>query len=64
MGRRSHFESYTPDFTNKLYMREFANLYKNSGVNGEDRGFHITHDAYGSDKFFLAYDLSPDRCNG
>jgi hypothetical protein len=52
--------SGTPGLKNK----SLARLYKQVGVYRTDRGCCVSHDGYTNGQFIIAYDLSPDLCNG
>jgi hypothetical protein len=47
-----------------LQNKSLARLYKHVGVYRTDRGCCISHDGYRQGQFIIAYDLSPDLCNG
>jgi hypothetical protein len=57
-------EGYTPDFKNKLYMREFNDLFAALGVEKDNDGNLVTYENFRTGHFFLAFDLSPDSCSG
>jgi hypothetical protein len=55
---------FTPDFKNKLYMREYMEMYRNVGIDvGEDHGNAVTPELFASGCFFMAYDLTGHKCN-
>lgn len=57
-------EPYTPDYENKLFIREFRSLFDNLGIHHDDCGNSIGTAEYFNGTNFYAFDLSPDLCNG
>jgi hypothetical protein len=57
-------DPYTPDFDNNLFVREYRDVFDNIGVSHDDIGNCLTPSLYKGGLFFLAWDLSPDMCNG
>jgi hypothetical protein len=59
-------DGITFDFSSDppLQNKSLARLYKHVGVYRTDRGCCITHEGYSKGQFVIAYDLSPDLCNG
>ena len=55
---------YRPDFREGLYSREYNDLFYNTGIAHDNVGNLITHKQYGGGSYILAFDLSPDLCNG
>jgi hypothetical protein len=63
-GEQVPSEPYRPDFTNGLMLREFREFYDNIGVSHDDLGSCLTPALYKGGAFMMAFDLSPDMCNG
>jgi hypothetical protein len=57
-------EPYMPDWTNKLYMREYRAFFDNTGVGTDNLGSAITPEQYADGSTLFAFDLTPDKCNG
>lgn len=47
-----------------MVMDNLADVYKNVGVYRTDRGCSLSPDGYAGGQFIIAYDLTPDMCNG
>jgi hypothetical protein len=58
-GITFNFENDPP-----LINKPLTRLYKHVGVYRTDRGCCISHAGYAKGQFVIAYDLSPDLCNG
>jgi hypothetical protein len=57
-------DPYAPNFTKDLFAREYSDLFSNIGVHHSNTGNYITMDTFKKGRFFFAWDLSPDGCNG
>lgn len=57
-------EIYTPNFTDKLYIREYREFFDNIGISHNDMGNVITPVMYANGCTLFAFDLTPDKCNG
>lgn len=57
-------EPYQPNWANKLYTREYRDLFDNIGISHNDMGNVITPNLFANGAFMMAFDLTPDRCNG
>jgi hypothetical protein len=56
---------YQPEWTNATgYIREYREFHDNIGISHDDHSTIITPEKYAGGYFFLAFDLSPDKCNG
>jgi hypothetical protein len=56
-------QALQPDFENKSYMTEYRWLLDNLGCYESKNALDITYKEFGTNSFFLAYDLSPELCN-
>ena len=56
-------DSYMPDFENDIYMREYLELFRNTGTYRVDRGTAISYERFKKGCTFFAFDLTPDLCN-
>jgi hypothetical protein len=64
-GKQYPTDPYKLNFTTGQGVnRLLRDLYDNVGVNHEDRGLAITRDLLVGGSFLVAFDLTPDRCNG
>jgi hypothetical protein len=63
-GLRYPHLPWTPDFENKLYVREYSELLAVLGISPLDPGNQITHKAFADGMFFFGYDYSPEGCSG
>jgi hypothetical protein len=57
-------DPYRPDFAERLFTREYREFFNNIGIHKEDLGCMMTPTLYAHGMFMLAFDLSPDQCNG
>ena len=59
-------DGFRPDFTSDppLVMREYQQLFANTGALRVDRGNLITYDNFLSGCTIFAFDFTPDLCNG
>ena len=57
-------EAYTPDFHGGLYAREFNSVFQNCGIGISNQGNCFSRDLFAGGLFLVAFDLSPDNCNG
>jgi hypothetical protein len=57
-------EPYRPDWDKALYTREYRELFDNIGISHNDMGNIITPTLFAGGMFMMAFDLTPDRCNG
>ena len=55
---------YTPDWVNARYVRELREFYDNVGISDRNMGNLVTPFQYAGGCFMLAFDLTPDKCNG
>jgi hypothetical protein len=58
-GLTFDFSSTPPKINDML-----AELYSNIGVFRTDRGCSVSREGYMAGQFMIAYDLTPDKCNG
>jgi len=63
-GEQVPCEPYTPDWDKQLYTREYRDLFDNIGISHNDMGNVITPQLFAGGNFMMAFDLTPDRCNG
>lgn len=63
-GVRVPGEPYKPDFSNDIIIREFMNVYANTGAYRVDRGNCLTKALFKSGLTLFPFDLSCDKCNG
>ena len=63
-GQQVPSEPYAPDFANNRYLRVYRDFFDNIGVGHTDLSNVITPKQYGNGAFIMAFDLSPDLCNG
>ena len=62
-GEPIHAVAIDPDFTNKVYLKEYRWYLNNTGLkNYQTSG--VTYEEFGANSCFFCYDLSPDLCNG
>lgn len=57
-------EAYEPDFPNGLFIREYAALFKNTGIHHSDSGTTLSMEQWVDGTTLFAWDLNPDQCNG
>ena len=62
-GVRNPIDSFTPDFWNEVYAREYYHLLMNSGKVYRNKGLPFSLSDYGGGYFFVMYDLTEDMCN-
>lgn len=55
---------YTPNFQNKIYMREFVDLYRFFNQDEGHPQLDLSYEDYGKGKTLFAFDLSPDNSIG
>ena len=64
-GKTIPSEPYTPNFTmSHGYSREYRDFFDNIGISHDDHGNAVSMSMYKGGAFFIAFDLSPDLCNG
>lgn len=63
-GEQIPSEPYTPDWAANCYTREYRDLFDNIGISHHDMGNLITPQLFSGGVFMMAFDLTPDRCNG
>jgi hypothetical protein len=57
-------DPYRPNFTEKLYMREYIDSQYNTGINHDNLGNCITYELFGGGAYLQPFDLSPNGDNG
>jgi hypothetical protein len=57
-------DPYRPNFGLGLFTREYRDFFDNVGISHDDLGNVMTPELYSGGMFMLAFDLTPDRCNG
>lgn len=57
-------DAYQPDWDKGHYIREYRELFDNVGISHNDMGNLITPELFSGGAFMMAFDLTPDRCNG
>jgi len=57
-------DPYKPDFERSLFTREYRDFFDNVGIGHDDLGNAMTPELYAGGMFMIAFDLSPDKCNG
>lgn len=57
-------DPYRPNFAQTLFAREYRDFFDNVGISHDDLGNVMTPELYAGGMFMIAFDLSPDRCNG
>jgi len=60
-SKTAHFEQYTPDFTKKMYAREYNALFKALGLYNKSESMDITMEEFGDGYTFFAFNLTPDQ---
>jgi len=55
---------YSMDFSNNLFMRPFRALSDATGFSHSNAGNFISTEEYAEGNTFVAFDLTPDQCNG
>ena len=63
-GHQIPVELYTPDFPNRLFMDMYRDLFDNTGILTNDFGNTLTPSLFNGGMFIMAFDRSPDLCNG
>jgi hypothetical protein len=63
-GEQVPQDGYTPDFANRLCMREYKCLHDATGIGNLDFGTLIKYDSYLSGSSIFAFDLTSDECAG
>jgi hypothetical protein len=63
-GRSVPSDSLTPDFTKKLFSREYQHMFMNTGSYRLDRGNCISIKQFEDGLTIFPFDLTPDHCNG
>ena len=63
-GEQVPSEPYRPNWTNTMFTREYRDLFDNVGISHNDMGSIISPDIFANGVFLMAFDLTPDRCNG
>ena len=63
-NRQIPSEPFTPDWDNKMYMREYRNLFDATGISACDMGSIISPKHFAEGSTFFAFDLTPDECAG
>jgi hypothetical protein len=63
-GMKQPQESWTPDWENKLYMREYSELLETLGIQHNDAGNMVSWYNFADGNFAFAHDLSPEGCGG
>jgi hypothetical protein len=63
-GENVPTDAYRPDFERTLYSRELRSFFNNVGIHHDDMGNVMTPELYAGGMFLMAYDLSPESCNG
>jgi len=61
-GTQVPADGYSPDFKNKLVMREYTALFLNSGMYRIDRGNSISLEAFLGGSTLFCWDLTTDKC--
>lgn len=61
-GIRIPTEPLTPDFTNRVYMREYLHLFMNSGKYRVNSGNCLTESDFSMGSTLIPFDLSNDQC--
>ena len=56
-------DSFTPDFTNNLYSREYTEFLLNCGFYQSDRSCSISYERYKKGSTFFVFDTTFDKCN-
>ena len=57
-------EPISPDFDRDLFLREYADFYRNIGIDlSDETGNMITPAQYKRGSFFMAFDLTGEQCN-
>jgi hypothetical protein len=57
-------DPYTPNFKLDLFAREYNGLFQNTGLKISNEGNCITRNLFKDGCFLMAFDLTPDQCNG
>ena len=55
-------EPYTPDWTNKLFAREYRAFFDNTGIGTDNIPSAINPTLYANGCTLFAFDLTPDKC--
>lgn len=63
-GKEYPSEKYNLNFNDGEYMRLFRDFYDNIGVLHDDTGNIVDFEGYKGGYCFIAFDFSPDMCNG
>jgi hypothetical protein len=65
LSRNNRIETqYTPNFSTNFVVKEYLELFDQTGVSGDDTGNLITPNQYMDGCTLYAFDLTPDKCNG
>ena len=57
-------EPYTPDWSGRLYAREYRSFFDNIGIGTDNIDSIINPSLYSKGATLFAFDLTPDKCNG
>ncbi|XP_023242795.1 uncharacterized protein F54H12.2-like [Centruroides sculpturatus] len=52
---------YTPDYTNKIYARNFISLFEDTGCIHHHKSINISYDKYRDGYTLYCFDLTPDK---
>ncbi|HEY6435190.1 MAG TPA: hypothetical protein VIY47_01255 [Ignavibacteriaceae bacterium] len=63
-NRQIPSEPFTPDWDNKMYLREYRALFDSTGIAHCDMGNLITPPHFAGGSTLFAFDLTPDECAG
>jgi hypothetical protein len=63
-GENVPTDAYRPDFARTLFSRELRGFFNNVGIHNDDMGNVMTPELFAGGMFLMAYDLSPESCNG
>lgn len=57
-------ETYKPNFPDGIYMEMFRDFFDNTGVGSSDFGNCVNKTTFADGMCLMAFDFSPDKCNG
>ena len=57
-------DKYTPNFADGLFMEMYRDFFDNTGVGSSDFGNMMNRPAFADGLCLMAFDFSPDKCNG